>query len=153
MTTAYYNIIDTLKTHFRNDVLVNDVTEGTIAMVDIDKQTIFPLVHIMINSATFDELNTITFNVSLIAMGIVDYNKNETVDKFQRNDNTQDVLNTTLSILNRCFQQAKHGSLFDDYIQVVGSASNEPFEERFTNNLAGWTMTFDLQTPNQMSIC
>jgi len=152
MTTAFYNIIDSLRTHFQNDPLVNEISEGGMHKIDLNKQTIFPLVHIMVNSVTF-EGSTILYNVSIIAMGIVDYSKVETVDKFKGNDNTQDVLNTTLAILNRCYKQAQSGSLFDDMIQVVGSASNEPFEERFENNLAGWTMTFDLQTPNEMTIC
>jgi len=153
MTTAFYHIIEKLKEHFDSDELVNAITEGSIANVDLNKQTLFNLVHVMINSATFNEANTITFNVSLIAIGLVDLSKEETVDKYKGNDNTQDVLNTTLSILNRCFKSVKSGDLFDDYIQVSGSASCEPFEERFTNNLAGWTMTFDLEMPNTMTIC
>lgn len=153
MTTAFYNIIESLRTHFQGDVLVSEITEGSIYKVDLSKQTLFPLIHIMVNSATFDEASTITFNVSILAIGIVDVNKDETTDRFKGNDNTQDVLNTTLSILNRCFKQAKSGTLFDSKIQVEGSASCEPFEERFENNLAGWTMTLDLVTPNGMTIC
>ena len=71
----FYNILDTLKTHLENDAIVNTVTTGDIFQVDLGKQTIFPLSHIMVNNATF-EGNVIRFNVSLLAMDIVDISKN-----------------------------------------------------------------------------
>ena len=72
----YYNILDTLRTHLENDAIVNTVTTGDIFQVDLAKQTIFPLSHIMVNSATF-EGNVIRFNISLLAMDIVDISKDE----------------------------------------------------------------------------
>ena len=36
---------------------------------------------------------------------------------------------------------------------VDGNPSCEPFTERFENLLAGWTMTFDVLVPNEMTIC
>jgi hypothetical protein len=40
--TGYYTLVDALRNHFDNDVLVNTVTNGDIFDVDIAKQTIFP---------------------------------------------------------------------------------------------------------------
>jgi hypothetical protein len=36
---------------------------------------------------------------------------------------------------------------------VEGTANLEPFTERFENYMAGWTMTLDIVTPNEMTIC
>jgi hypothetical protein len=72
---GFYDITNKLKTHFTADPIVNTVTEGDIFEVDLNKQTIFPLVHLMINNASF-ETNVVRFNVSLIAMDIVDISKN-----------------------------------------------------------------------------
>ena len=148
----YYNILNTLKGHFDNDPFINTVTEGDIFAVDLAKQTIFPLVHIIVNNATF-EANIIRFNISLLAMDLVDISKTENTDPFIGNNNEQDVLNTTLAVLNRCYEFMRRGDLYSDNYEVDGNASCEPFSERFENNIGGWTMTFDLLVPNSMTIC
>ena len=150
--TGFYDILDKLKWHFDNDEIVNSVTQGDIFQVDLNKQTIFPLTHIMVNSSTLGD-NTQTFNVSLIAMDIVDISKTETTDTFQENNNELDVLNTQHHVLNRCYQQMLHGNLWDQQFVVETDPTLEPFTERFENLLAGWTMTFDVTVPNDMTIC
>ena len=150
--TGFYDILNKLKIHFDNDEIVNTVTQGDIFQVDLNKQTIFPLTHIMVNSSVLSD-NTQTFNVSLIAMDIVDISKSEVVDQFQENNNELDVLNTQHHVLNRCYQQMLHGNLWDQQFVVETDPSLEPFTERFENLLAGWTMTFDVVVPNDMTIC
>jgi hypothetical protein len=150
--TGYYNLLDKLKTHFDADAIVNTVTQGDIFDVDLSKQTIFPLLHIMVNNCTLDERTT-TWNISLIAMDIVDISKNTSTNIFLGNDNEIDVLNTQHAVLNRAYELIKHGSLAYDLFMVEGTASLEPFTERFENYMAGWTMTFDVVTPNEMTIC
>jgi hypothetical protein len=150
--TGYYNLLDKLKTHFDADVIVNTVTQGDIFKVDLSKQTIFPLLHIMVNNCTLDERTT-TWNISLIAMDVVDLSKNATTNIFLGNDNEIDVLNTQHAVLNRAYEIIKHGSLAYDLFMVEGTASLEPFTERFENYMAGWTMTLDIVTPNEMTIC
>ncbi len=150
--TGYYNLLDKLKTHFDADAIVNTVTQGDIFDVDLSKQTIFPLLHIMVNNCTLDERTT-TWNISLIAMDIVDISKNTSTNIFLGNDNEIDILNTQHAVLNRAYQLIKHGSLAYDLFMVEGTASLEPFTERFENYMAGWTMTIDIVTPNEMTIC
>jgi hypothetical protein len=99
---GFYDITTKLKDHFTADPIINTVTEGDIFEVDLNKQTIFPLVHMMINNASF-ETNVVRFNVSLIAMDIVDISKKATTDIFRGNSNEQDVLNTQLEVLNRAY--------------------------------------------------
>ena len=149
---GFYTIIDKLKAHLDADIFVNTVTEGDIFKVDLAKQTIFPLAHIMVNTATF-EGSVIRFNVSLIAMDIVDVSKDEVTNIYLGNDNEQDVLNTQLVVLNRAYELMRRGDMYSDLYQVDGNPTCEPFTERFENLLAGWTMTFDVLIPNEMSIC
>jgi hypothetical protein len=150
--TGFYDILDKLKWHFDNDEIVNSVTQGDIFQVDLNKQTIFPLVHIMVNSSTLSD-NTQTFNVSVIAMDIVDVSKAEPLNNFEDRDNELDVLNTQHHVLNRAYQQMLHGNLWDEQFVVETEPTLEPFTERFENLLAGWTMTFDVTIPNDMTIC
>ena len=148
----YFDIIDKLKTHFESDVLINTVTQGDLFEVDLAKQTIFPLVHIIVNTATF-EGNVIRYNISILAMDITDISKNETTDKFDGNDNELYILNTMLQVLNRCYDLLRRGDLYSDKFQVDGSPTCEPFTERFENRLCGFTMTLDVLIPNSMTIC
>jgi hypothetical protein len=149
---GFYDILNKLKIHFENDEIVNSVTQGDIFQVDLSKQTIFPLAHIMVNSSTLSD-NTQTFNVSVIAMDIVDVSKTAAANDFEDSDNELDVLNTQHHVLNRCYQQMLHGNLWDAQFVVETDPTCEPFTERFENLLAGWTMTFDVVVPNDMTIC
>jgi alpha-N-acetylglucosamine transferase len=150
--TGFYDLLNKLKVHFDSDPIVNSVTQGDIFQVDLNKQTIFPLTHIMVNSSTLGD-NTMSFNVSILAMDIVDISKSEVVDIFQENNNELDVLNTQHAVLNRAYQKMLHGNLWDDKYVIETDPTLEPFTERFENLLAGWTMTFDVVVPNEMTIC
>ena len=148
----YYEILTKLQTELNNDTLINTVSEGDIFSIDLNKQTIFPLCHIMVNSATFVD-NVIQYNNSIMSMDVVDISKEETTDKFRGNDNEQDILNTQINILNRLYEKLRRGNLYDDNYQVDGTPSLEPFIDRFENKLAGWTMTENINTPNVMTVC
>ena len=148
----FFNIIDKLKAHFDGDVLVNTVTQGNLFDIDLSKQTIFPLVHIIVNTATL-ESNVVRYNISILAMDIVDITKDEEENKFDGNDNELYVLNTQLQVLTRCYELLLRGDLWTDKFQIDGNPSCEPFFDRFENKLAGWTMTMDVLIPNGMTIC
>tara|TARA_R100001460_G_scaffold35587_1_gene68440 strand:- start:848 stop:1300 length:453 start_codon:yes stop_codon:yes gene_type:complete len=148
----YFDIIDKLKAHFEADELVSTVTQGDIFEVDLSKQTIFPLVHLIVNTASF-EGNVVRYNISILAMDIVDITKDETTSKFDGNDNELYILNTQLQVLNRCYELLRRGDLYSDKFQIDSQPTCEPFTERFENKLAGWTMTCDILIPSDMTIC
>ena len=150
--TGYYNLLTKIKEHFDNDPIVNTTTQGDIFRIDLNKQTIFPLVHIIVNSVQFVN-NVQQANISVLAMDIVDISKDETTDLFEGNDNELDVLNTQLAVTNRLYEMLRRGTLYDDKYQITGQPTCEPFIDRFENKLAGWTMTFDVLMPNDMTIC
>jgi hypothetical protein len=149
---GYYSLLNELNTHFTADPLVNTITQGSIFNVDLGKQNLFPLVHIMVNQVTFND-NVMTANVTLMAMDNVSQRKEEPITKFETSDNEIDVLNTQLAILNRAFEMLKHGNIWDNLYQLNGAPTCEPFIERFENYLAGWAMTFDVDFPNDMTRC
>lgn len=148
---AYYNLLQTIKDRLEADEFVNTVTEGDLFEVDIKKQTLFPLSHIIVNTVT-REKNVMRFNVSVICMDIVDKSKEEVTDGFRGNDNEQDVLNTQLAVGMRMVEIFDRGAGRATF-QLDGSATFEAFTERFENYLAGWTVTFDILVPNTMTIC
>lgn len=148
----YYEILTKLQTELNNDPLVNTVSTGDIFDVDLSKQNLYPLCHIIVNSATFVD-NVIQYNISILSMDIVDISKDETTNKFRGNNNEQDVLNTQISVLNRLYEKLRRGNLYDDNYQVDGTPNLEIFVDRFENKLAGWTMTININTPNEMTVC
>lgn len=149
---GYYYIVNTLKTYLKTNPLISTVSIGDIFAVDLEKQTMFPLSHIIVNGATLGEVTT-TLNVSVLFMDIVDDSKAEITDIWDGNDNEQDVLNTQLSIAQRLVAELMRGSLYSSQVMIGGEPSAEPFTDRFENKVAGWTLTFDVIIPNDMGIC
>jgi hypothetical protein len=150
--STFYEITQAIKNKLQEDLFVNTVTTGDIFKVDLNKQTIFPLSHIIVNSVSYQGA-VLNYNISILSMDIVDESKDLTTDIFIGNDNEQDVLNTQLAVANRFLEVLNRGSLSDDYELVNGSASIEFFTERFENKIAGVTTTFDIAIHNTMSIC
>jgi hypothetical protein len=141
---GFYQLTETIKEELLRDVNINTVTTGDITDVNLNKQDMFPLGHIIINSVTDDE-NVLNFNISILACDIVDQSKELTVDRFVGNNNVQDILNTQLAVLNRLIQRLRKGTLYTEMYQLNGSPSLTPFYDRFENQLAGWTATMDIQ--------
>ena len=153
---GFYQVTKTLEDQLLLDVNCKTVTTGDISNVNLEKQDIFPLSHILINSVTQSDNNgsaTYTFNVSILSMDIVDQRKEPTTDLFRGNDNTQDILNTQMSVSNKLIQIMRGGTLFQDMYQVQGDATFEFFTERFENELAGVTATFNITIYNDIWIC
>lgn len=150
--TGFYYIVSTLKDYLKANGFINTVTTGDIFEVDLAKQTIYPLVHIIVNNATPKE-NQLSMNLSVLFMDIVDLSKSDTTDVFENNDNLLDVLNTQLALANKMIIDLRRGSLYSNLVQLDGDALCEPFTDRFENKVAGWTVTFDLVVPNDMTIC
>ncbi len=95
----------------------------------------------------------LTFNISILAMDIVDESKEATTDIFRGNNNEQDILNTQLAVLNKLVMVLRKGTLYSDQYQLDGDATLEPFYERFDNRLAGWSATFNVFVKNDIDIC
>lgn len=149
---GYYYVVNTLKTYLKANVFINTVSIGDIFAVDLTKQTIFPLSHIIVNNATLSEVTT-SLNISILFMDIVDDSKAEITDIWEGNDNEQDVLNTRLAVAQRLTADLMRGSLYNSQVLILSDPSAEPFTDRFENKIAGWTLTFDVIVPNDITIC
>lgn len=149
---GFYQLTETIKTQLLADVNVNTVTTGDIFDIDLSKQSIFPLAHIIVNNVTAQE-QVLLFNITVMAMDIVDESKKETTDIFVGNNNEQDVLNTQLAVLNKLQMVLRRGTLYSDKFQLEGDATLEPFYERFENRLAGYAATMNVIIHNDIDIC
>ena len=71
---GFYLLTTKIKDTLLADENVNSVTTGDITKIDLAKQTIYPLSHILINNVTQEE-QILRFNISVICMDIVDQSK------------------------------------------------------------------------------
>ena len=149
---GFYQVTQAIKDQLLSDENVNTVTTGDITKIDLGKQSIFPLSHIIVNNVG-NEDNILRFSMSVLSMDIVDVSKEEVVDIFIGNNNEQDILNTQLAVLNKLVQVLRGGTIYQNQYQLDGNPNFEPFYDRFENEMAGWALTFDVLVPNDISIC
>tara|TARA_R110000764_G_scaffold147741_1_gene235647 strand:+ start:24 stop:521 length:498 start_codon:yes stop_codon:yes gene_type:complete len=158
-STSFYRLTEAIRDFLLTLDDVNTVTFGDITEVDLNKQTIFPLSHIMVNNVLLGN-GTLTFSVTVLSMDIVHVDKNinaedsrATDDTFYGVDNEQDVLNTQLAVTNLLNQSLSRASLRGNKFELTGQGSCEPFTDRFENKLAGWAYTFSAYVDNDINIC
>lgn len=150
----YTQVLTYIKQLLESDELVNTVTKNDPReVIDSNKQNIYPLCHIDIDSATFSNGKTVNFSVEVVALDIRDFNNEPNIDKFWNNDNEVDNHNTTHAILNKFWTK-----LYKDVGNVNITASENPQLNKVTlehtNQLDGWLLSFDLEVPNDvLNIC
>jgi len=149
---GYYQLTETIKDNLLSDINTKTVTQGNLDDINLEKQDIFPLAHLMVNQVSQED-GVLRFSISILNMDIVDQSKEETTDLFRGNNNLQDILNTQLSVSNKLIQVLRGGDLHQDKYQLDGNATLEPFYDRFENELAGWTSTFDVLIYNDIRYC
>jgi len=150
--TQFYDILDTLKNELRSSPSVNTVSFGDITNIDLDKTSMFPLSHIIMPSVQYRG-NILVFDVNIFFADVVDYNKvTSSFDDFYGSDNLHDIFNTQLQVVNSLVSNLKRGSLFASKYQLEGEPTISPFKEKFSNELAGWDVSFSVSMPNTISI-
>ena len=153
---SFYRVMTAIRDHLSGHPDINVVTSGDYNAIDLNKQTIFSLAHIQPNAATIREA-TIEYTFNIIVLDVVDFNKTNVKeldpDVYRGNDNLHDVWNTTLNVLNDLYLHARKGDLFDVECVVEQEPSVEPFDMRFENGLAGWSMTITFSLENGHAIC
>ena len=151
---GFYQVTQIIKDQLLLDPNVNTVTSGDITRIDLSKQSMYPISHLIVNNVSNEgDGNILRFSMSVLSMDVVDVSKEETVDIFIGNNNEQDILNTQLAVLNKLVQVLRGGTLHQDKYQLDGSPSFEPFYDRFENEVAGFALTFDVIVENDISIC
>ena len=151
--TQVYDILDKIKDRLRENPNVFSVTFGDIADIDLNKTTIFPLTHLVINNVEFVD-SVINFEIDMLSMDILDISKKEAeFDEFYGNDNLIDIYNTQLQVVNDIIQQFRRGGLFAENYQLLENPVANPFKDRYENILAGWEVGIRVSVSNDISIC
>jgi hypothetical protein len=150
-------------TNFFNNVClahpnITTFTMGDLYNVDMAKQTLFPLAHLIVNNTNID-LGIMTYNVTLMVMDrVVDITDtsyghyNYLVKNYKDVTNIADVHNTSLATINDIASYIYRNPDAYSYT-IAGSSLATPFEERFNNLLAGWAIDLNVSVGNVNPMC
>lgn len=144
MTNSYYTILDLFLTELKA-VGFRVVSLGDILEMDLSRQTIYPLAHIIPDTAELNETTT-TLNFEIIGADLVDFSKDdirEQTESFYGINNLQDVYQDILGKLSTFVKRLDNSDYELNYY-----FSLEPFSERMENLLAGWTLSFSITIKN-----
>lgn len=155
--TLYYNILNYFKTIMKNHPGVGVATYGDIADFDTKEFPAYPVANLQITDTSFTS-NTTNYTIQLLVADKIKNKNNESsgslnqqsIDYFKGVDDTIDIHNNTLGILNDLTAYTQRGVQGFD---IDGEITCLPFSDRFNNGLAGWSATFNLTTHNDKNRC
>ena len=155
---TYYEFTDYINTLCENHPRIETFTIEDIYNIDDHKTTMFPLCNLIVNNITISESRMI-YNISLMtADRVSEINgdstgiNNSLTKTYAGVTNITDVHNDTLLSLADIVSYLRRNPLAFDY-EVIGDAILTPFSERFSNLLAGWVATIDVNVPYDGNIC
>ena len=146
----FYNIIDRIKTEVDDISRFNTITFGQLDDIDLDRQEIYPLCHIVPQLVTIGSPTSL-YQFTLHALDIVDFNKDDVRrvnDPYLGTDNLQDVLSDTMLSMERVLDSFKRGDAFRDLFQLDVEPICTPFFESQTNRCAGWSIEISIRIAN-----
>lgn len=147
--SGYFGITDSIRKAFEGTNRVNTITHGDLSQVDLSRQSIYPLVHVVSQGANFDG-NTTDYTFGITIMDIVDFtrdNPGEAVRPFYGNDNVQDILHDLSTTIELALDELHRGDLYVDLFRLQdGGVSGSSFISDGENMVAGWNITIDTIT-------
>ena len=148
-----YKLLDSMKDHFYANGITHKVSYGNEFDLDLDKTTLFPLVHLDIIEANYDG-PTVVFKILVMCLDVVNVSKTpEADDEFFGGADLHDVLNTQFVVLTKFINSAMRGDLFEDNIELASPPRAEPYTNKVGNMLAGWGAEVELRLINDVSGC
>ena len=166
---TYLNVIETLKKLGRQHYFINTTSVGDIFDINLEKEEIFPLMHINPTSVTTGS-NQLNYNFQIFVCDLVsekeDWNNGQSSVGSKNLTNEIDVFNDTLqtcvdiiSIFRNSQWQAQNdpntsrGDINAPVYFTDGDYNIEPFTERFDNLLTGWVFSMTVVVQNNFDTC
>ena len=149
---AIYRVIDAIKTELDSNPFCNKVTLGEMTEVDLAKQTMFPLANITMDNVTHSE-NSLTFQITVVNVDIVDISKDVPADNIYGNDNLIYIWTNQLYVINRLVSRLRESTISYDTMELDGDPQSEFINKEFENMLAGFTTTINITVANDINKC
>ena len=145
---SFYQVIGYLKDQLALDIDVNTIIHGEAPE---NKKDIFPMAHLMVTNGSLGQ-GTSIFTFTVQVLDIRNVSKKMSTDKFLKNDNELDNLNTCFAVLNRLITELKL-QRNDLDIELLNEPSLVPVIYEFKDTLDGWSTELQLSITNTISVC
>jgi len=148
---TYNNLIDTIEQLGVNHYQIKTVSKGDVFELDLEKNTLYPLMHINPVDVVATKGQFI-FNFQIFVMDLVEPDES----------NEQEVLSDCLSMCTDIISTFKHGKSLNHYDTAHGDDAEyhvdndftlEPFTERFDNSVTGWVFTLPVIVEQDFDSC
>jgi len=149
---AIYRVIEAMKAELESNPFCNKVTLGELTELDLAKMTMFPLANITMDNVTHSE-NSLTFQLTIVNVDIVDISKDAIQDNIYGNDNLIYIWTNQLYVINRLVARLRQSTIAIDTMELEGDPQSEFINKEFENMLAGFTTTINLTVPNDINKC
>ncbi len=149
---AIYRVIQAMKAELESNPFCNKVTLGELTELDLAKMTMFPLANITMDNVTHSE-NSLTFQITIVNVDIVDISKEVIQDNIYGNDNLIYIWTNQLYVINRLVARLRQSTIAIDTMELEGDPQSEFINKEFENMLAGFTTTINLTVPNDINKC
>jgi hypothetical protein len=149
---AIYRVIEAMKDELESNPFCNKVTLGELTELDLAKMTMFPLANITMDNVTHSE-NSLTFQLTIVNVDIVDISKEVIQDNIYGNDNLIYIWTNQLYVINRLVARLRQSTIAIDTMELEGDPQSEFINKEFENMLAGFTTTINLTVPNDINKC
>ena len=147
---TYNNVIDTLKNLGTNHLQISTTTVGDIFDIDLEKNTLYPLMHLNpVNVTT--RRTELVYNFQVFIMDLVE------PDGSNEQEVYSDVLQICIDIIGILSNSKWQAQLALDINAPVyfaeGDFTLEPFKERFDQSVTGWVFNLGVTVQNSFQTC
>lgn len=147
---TYNNVIDTLKNLGTNHLQISTTTVGDIFDIDLEKNTLYPLMHLNpVNVTT--RRTELVYNFQVFIMDLVE------PDGSNEQEVYSDVLQICIDIIGILSNSKWQAQLALDINAPVyfaeGDFTLEPFKERFDQSVTGWVFNLGITVQNSFQTC
>ena len=150
---SYYSVLKEVKDHFLANGITNTVSYGDDSKMDLNKTSIFPLVHLDINRIEYTD-TSIVFTFYVLCVGLIDQDwVEESEDEFFTGNNDQDVMNEQLFVLTGLIESLRRGDLYRNNIRLFTQPTAQPVGAFDDSQIAGWSSEIQIALPKDYSIC
>ncbi len=153
---SFYKLIQVITDHLKASLSVNSVSIGNLSEIDLKKQTIYPLAHIIVDRVSYGPATAI-YDIRILVVDTVYESQNDIeseTEPLKGTNNLQDVFNSTLAVINTVQTHLRIGNMEDSYFKLASDPTAEPFQERFEDLVAGWVLNLAIETPNaDINVC
>ena len=147
---TYNNVIDTLKNLGTNHLQISTTTVGDIFDIDLEKNTLYPLMHLNPVSVT-TRRTELVYNFQVFIMDLVE------PDGSNEQEVYSDVLQICIDIIGVLSNSKWQAQLALDINAPVyfaeGDYTLEPFKERFDQSVTGWVFNLGITVQNSFQTC